>query len=291
MDETRVGEVFPVGGPVAPEYVIGRTGEIDQLLARLTARRRSATRPAHVKPEAEVVRIEVPERRDADGEVFLQLIIDRCNTISRAATSRRVLRAARPAIESALRSAGVPLNLEELGAEPAQAATREILSLPLALAEQLGRPVIFFMDELQRAVDYTDGAEILQALVDTYSGVSDVVMLVDGSDERVLERMRGAPIQFDKLCDRLPIGPHIPKTVWREALPERFARLSMTITADALAAIVEFGAERPYDTMAAAQGAALAARRINIGSDRAEVGAFEADQGIASARRRLAEDV
>ena len=43
--------------------------------------------------------------------------------------------------------------------------------------------------------------------------------------------------------------------------------------------------------MAAAQGAALAARRINIGSDRAEVGAFEADQGIASARRRLAEDV
>ena len=160
MDQARVGEVFPVGGPVSPEYVVGRTGEIDQLLARLTEsihtivsgeRRIGKTTIcnaacARVKPEAEVVRIEVPERRDADGGVFLQLIIDRCNTISRAATSRRVLRAARPAIESALRSAGVPLNLEELGAEPAQAATREILSLPFALAEQLGRPVIFFME-------------------------------------------------------------------------------------------------------------------------------------------------
>src|SRR2546425_11770965 len=47
-----------------------------------------------------------------------------------------------------------------------------------------------------------------------------------------------------------------------------------TFTGDPLAAIVEFGAERPYDTMAAAQGAALAARRINIGSDQAEAGAF-----------------
>ena len=84
MDQARVGGVFPVGGPVSPEYVVGRTGEIDQLLARLTEsihtivsgeRRIGKTTIcnaacARVKPEAEVVRIEVPERRDADGEVF-----------------------------------------------------------------------------------------------------------------------------------------------------------------------------------------------------------------------------
>ena len=65
----------------------------------------------------------------------------------------------------------------------------------------------------------------------------------------------------------------------------------MAIDSEALEAIVEFGAERPYATMAAAQGAALAARRISAGSDRANVGAFEADQGIEFARRRLADDV
>jgi hypothetical protein len=65
----------------------------------------------------------------------------------------------------------------------------------------------------------------------------------------------------------------------------------MAIDSEALEAIVEFGAERPNATMAAAQGAALAARRISAGSDRANVGAFECDQGIEFARRRLADDV
>ena len=65
----------------------------------------------------------------------------------------------------------------------------------------------------------------------------------------------------------------------------------MSIAPDALEAIVEFGVERPYATMAAAQGAALAARRINAGDAHASVGAFEADQGIEFAKRRLADDV
>lgn len=103
--------------------------------------------------------------------------------------------------------------------------------------------------------------------------------------------MRGAPIQFDKLCTRLEISSSIPKQVWREALPGRFEQLSMAIESDAIDSIVDFGAERPYATMAAAQGAALTTRRINAGSDRATVGAFEADQGIEFARRRLADDV
>ena len=48
--------------------------------------------------------------------------------------------------------------------------------------------------------------------------------------------------------------------------------------------IIEFGAERPFETMAAAQGAALAARRINAGRPQAEIGMFEADQGIEFAK-------
>ena len=306
MSNPKIGHVLPVGGPVPPDYVIGRSGEIDQLVTRLSEsihtmasgeRKIGKTTIcdaacARVKPELEIVRIEVPERKDADARVLLQSIIDRCNTVSRASATRKVLRAARPTIEVALASAGIPLNLDELGAEPAPATAREILALPRTLGDQLGRPVVFFLDEIQRAVDYTDGEEMLEALVDLYSGGrGDVVVLVDGSDDRLLNEMRGAPIQFDKLCARLEISSSIPKQAWREALPGRFDQLSMTLDPDALDAIVEFGAERPYATMAAAQGAALAARRINAGSDRATVGAFEADQGIEFARRRLADDV
>lgn len=305
MSDPKIGHVLPVGGPVPPDYVIGRTGEIDQLVTRLSEsvhtmasgeRRIGKTTIcgaacARLRPQLETVRIEVPERRDADARVLLQLIIDRCNTISHAAATRKLLRAARPAIETVLGSAGIPLNLDELGAEPATSTAREILALPRTLADELGRPVVFFLDELQRAVDYTDGEEIIQALVDLYSGGGDVVVLVDGSDDRLLDRMRGAPIQIDKLCDRLAISLSIPKQVWREALPGRFDQLSMTIDPEALEAIVEFGGERPYATMAAAQGAALAARRISVGADDATVGAFEADQGIDFARRRLADDV
>jgi hypothetical protein len=304
--QPRIGHVLPVGGPVPPEYVIGRTGEIDQLLTRLTEsvhtmasgeRRIGKTTIcdavcARLRSDFEIVRIEVPERKDADAGVFLQQIIDRCNTISRAAaTARRALRVAQPTIENALRAVGIPLNLNEIGAKPAPLATRQILSLPRTLATQLDKPVVFFLDELQRAVDYTDGAELLEALVDIYSAVSDVVVLIDGSNERVLERMRGAPIQFDKLCSRVAISPLIPKTVWRQALPERFERLSLTTTSEALEVIIEFGAERPFETMAAAQGAALAARRINAGKPKAEIGMFEADQGIEFARRRVADDI
>ncbi len=305
MRAPKIGHVLPVGGPVPPDYVIGRTGEIDQLVTRLSEsvhtmasgeRRIGKTTIcgaacARLRPQLETVRIEVPERRDADARVLLQLIIDRCNTISHAAAARRLLRAARPAIETVLGSAGIPLNLDELGAEPAASTAREILALPRTLADELGKPVVFFLDELQRAVDYTDGAEILEELVDLYSGGADVVVLVDGSDDRLLDRMRGAPIQFDKLCDRLPISSSIPKQVWRDALPGRFEQLSMTIDPEALETIVEFGAQRPYATMAAAQGAALAARRINVGNEHATVGMFEADQGIEFAKRRLADDV
>jgi hypothetical protein len=306
MSDPKIGHVLPVGGPVPPDYVIGRSGEIDHLVTRLSEsvhtmasgeRKIGKTTVcdaacARVKPELEIVRIEVPERRDADARVLLQSIIDRCNTVSHASATSRLLRAARPTIESALASAGIPLNLDELGAEPAPATAREILALPGTLADQLGRPVVFFLDEIQRAVDYTDGEEMLQALVDLYSGGrSDVVVLVDGSDDRLLDQMRGAPIQFDKLCDRLAISSSIPKQIWRDALPGRFDQLSMTIDPEALDAIVEFGAERPYATMAAAQGAALAARRINIGKDDVTVGMYEADQGIEFARRRLADDV
>jgi hypothetical protein len=284
---------------VPPELVIGRSGDIDEIARRLreaihtmlTGDRRigkttvcDAACGRVQRGGMVVVEVEVPERPDATA--LLQLVVDRCSRISLAATGRRVLRVARPLIEKVLRDQGIPLDLSQLDAEPGALPTRTILSLPARLAEETGKPVVFFLDELQRAVDYGDGEQLLGDLVDLYSGASDVVVLVDGSMERALEGMLGAPVQFGKLCDRLPLEPRIPVYTWREGLPERFRRAGLELQSEALEALVDFGDGRPYATMAAARYAALNARKL--GSE--TVGTFEAEEGVAEARRHLEED-
>ncbi len=231
-----------------------------------------------------VVKVEVPERPDA-GEL-LQLVVDRCSRISLASKTRRLTRVARPLIEDVLTAAGIPLDLSDLAAEPGAMPTRDILSLPRALAEPSNGPVVLFLDELQRVVDYADGEQVLGDLVDLYSGVTDVVLLVDGSDERSVEGMLGPPAQFGKLADRFPLESRIPPRVWRESLGERFAQAALMLSPEALEALVAFGDGRPYATMTAARYAALNARKLGDET----VGPFEAAEGIAEARRHLEED-
>jgi len=230
------------------------------------------------------VKVEVPERPDA--RELLQLLVDRCNRVSLVSKARRLTRAARPLIEDVLGEAGIPLDLSEFAAEPGALPTRDILSLPRALAEPSGQPVVLFLDELQRVVDYADGEQILGDLVDLYSGATDVAVLVDGSDERSMEGMLGAPAQFGKLADRLPLEPRIPPRVWRESLGERFAQATLKLSDEALEALVTFGDGRPYATMTAARYAALNARKLGGEA----VGMFEAEEGIAEARRHLEDD-
>ncbi len=282
-----------------PEFVIGRTGDIDELERRLreaihtmlTGDRRigkttvcDAACDRVQRAGMVVVEAEVPERPDATA--LLRLIVDRCSRISLATRERRALRVARPLIDKALRDQGIPLDLSELAAEPGVLPTRAILALPSRLAQETGEPVIFFLDELQRAVDYADGEQILGDLVDLYSGSTDVVVLVDGSRERALEGMLGAPVQFGKLCDRLSLEPTIPGRIWRDGLPDRFRKAGLEIQAESLEALVSFGEGRPYATMLAVRYAALNARKL--GSE--AVGAFEAEEGVAEARRHLEED-
>lgn len=211
MDD-RIGHLFPAGGPVPADLVIGRTGDIEEIVRRsreaihtmLTGPRRigkttvCAAACEQLRQDGTVVvDIEVPERTDAKD--LLQLVVDRCNRISRSAATRGLLRVALPLIEKSLADQGIPLDLGQLAARPGPLPTRKILSLPLALAEERDRPVVLFLDELQRAADYADGEQLLGDLVDLYSANTKVVVLVDGSDERALDGMLGAPAQFGKL--------------------------------------------------------------------------------------------
>lgn len=298
MTDDRIGRLFPAGGPVPPDLVIGRTGDIEELHRRVAEgihtlltgdRRIGKTTVCNAVCErirangSTVVQIEVPE--SADGIALLQLVVDRFSRISLAARARRTFRSVQPLIETVLRESGIPLDLSQLDVATASTA-RAIFSLPARLVEETGKPVVFYLDELQRAVDYADGAQILLDLVDLYGGNAGVVVLVDGSSERALDGMMGAPIQFGKLVDRMPLAPEISAGAWREGLPRRFEQAGLSLDPDGLEALVAFGEGRPYATMTAARYAALNARKLGSG----KVERFEVKEGIAEARRHLAED-
>jgi hypothetical protein len=149
MTDDRIGRLFPAGGPVPADLVIGRTGDIEEIMCRsreaihtmLTGPRRigkttvCAAACEQLRQDGTVVvDIEVPERTDAKD--LLQLLVDRCNRISRSAATRGLLRVALPLIEQTLADQGIPLDLGQLATAPGSLPTRKILDLPLALAEE-----------------------------------------------------------------------------------------------------------------------------------------------------------
>ena len=94
MDEPYepIGTLFPLGGPVPPDLIIGRRGEIDEIGGRLRegmstmlagARRIGKTTVCAAVCEqlgsegTLVIEVDVPER--GDSRALLQLIIDACS--------------------------------------------------------------------------------------------------------------------------------------------------------------------------------------------------------------------
>lgn len=228
--------------------------------------------------------IEVPERTDSGA--LLQLMVDRATRISLVDEASTLARTFRPMVEKFLRDQGIPLDLSSLDHPPGTAEARSILSLPLELTRQRRKPMILFLDELQRAVGYADGKEILLDLVDLYSASPDVVLLVDGSDERTLDGMLGEPLHFGKLVDRQSLDPRIPLTTWRDPLRERFAAAGLELPSAQEERLLEWSGGAVYPTMAAARFTALSARKTNSKT----IADFDLDMGLDEARRHLADD-
>lgn len=300
MDQDlRIGYLFPAGGPVPRELVIGRMDVIGELERRISegihtllsgARRIGKTTVCNAACErleeggAIVIKIEVPESTIAEALVLA--VADTARQQSTVELGRRLFKAAEPLFDKLLGELGLPLDLPELEGDGSPETARRVLALPLKIARATERPVVFYLDELQRVIDYEDGARLLGDLVDLYSGQAEAVLLVDGSEERVLERIMVPPVGFGKLVDRLPLAEEIPLRHWRESLPGRFRQARLELKTDALGILSSFGDGRPYATMTAARCAALNARRLGSES----VGVFEMQEGIAEARRHLAED-
>jgi hypothetical protein len=231
-----------------------------------------------------VIELEAPEQSSAEG--VCQLIIDRAARLDLQRLSRGLLKAAVPTIQKLLEEQSVPLDLSQFGADVPDATRRAALELPLAIARQQRRKVVLFLDELQRAVDYADGVGLVHDLVDLYSGNQDVVVLVDGSDDRTIERLMGPPYDLARLAQRVALPPTIPADQWRRPLRERFERAKLTISDEHLDRILDFGEGRPYDTMVACLYVSLTTRRL--GSE--AIDAFALEKGLEEARARLDAD-
>jgi hypothetical protein len=231
-----------------------------------------------------VVEVEAPEQSSAEG--MCQLIIDRAARLDLERISRGMLKTAVPTIQKLLAEQGVPLDLSRFGADVPDATRRAALELPLAIARQQQCKVVFFIDELQRAVDYADGVGLIHDLVDLYAGNEDVAVLVDGSDARTIEQLMGPPYDLARLGQRVPLSPTIPADQWLAPLRERFERAVLAISDAHLNRILEFGEGRPYDTMAGCLYVGLNVRRL--GGE--EVDDFALERGLEEARARLDED-
>lgn len=294
-----IGSLFPLGGPVPSDLIIGRRGEIDEIGGRLQegmstmlsgVRRIGKTTVCAAVCErlksqgALVIEVDVPER--PDSRALLQLIIDACSRVSLAHAGRAALRFARPTIEKLLPENGVPLDLSMLAREPHELPARTVLSLPAELARREGKRALLFLDELQRVVDYADGETVLRDLIDLYGASKDAVVLVDGSNERALNGMFGEPVHFGKLVNRIELDARIPLTSWREPLTERFSRAGLLLEDAGREELLKWSEGRPYATMAAARYTAQSARRTGSGT----ATEFDVQMGIDEAERHLRDD-
>jgi hypothetical protein len=295
-----LGHLFPAGGRVAPEQMIGREGDVADLVERLREfahlvlsgpRRAGKTSVCGAACAALrddhnflVIEVEVPEQSSAEG--VCQLVIDRAARLDLKRISQGMLKAAVPAVQSFLAQQGIPLDLSDLGGAVPDATRRRVLELPLAIASQHDCKVALFLDELQRAVDYSDGVGLIRDLVDIYAGNPDVVLLVDGSNERTIEQMMGAPYSLARLGQRLALAPTIPVDQWRAPLRGRFEHAGLSISEDRLERILKFGEERPYDTMVGCLLVGQNARRVQSDA----VDDFVLSKGLEEARARLDED-
>jgi AAA+ ATPase superfamily predicted ATPase len=231
-----------------------------------------------------VIELETSEQSSAEG--LCQLMIDRCSRLDLDQITKGLLRKAVPTVQKLLDENAIPLDLSGFGAEIPDATRRAALSLPAAIAERQQQKVVLFIDELQRAVNYADGVGLIHDLLDIYCGQSNVVLLIDGSDERTIETLMRSPFDLARLGQRIELSPTIPADQWRAPLRSRFQRAQLDIDEDSLEQIIAFGEDKPYDTMAACLYVGLNARR----TESETVDDFVLQRGLGEARARLEED-
>lgn len=280
--------LFPTDAPVPLARMIGRGGDVEELVLQLSAgahrvvaapRRtgKSSVCEAAVSLLAEQGFYTVPVSlfKCTNAATLAEEIAQK--TLANRTPMRRLLTKVRQTGTDVLRGAALTLAMRaqtdlgegvELAIRPGHAARdperalRTALELPQRIATHDDKRLVLFIDELQEIADgtaYGDPEGVMKFLRETLHESDRVTALFAGSVEHMMRELFASRHRaFYGLGAFMELTP-ISASEWCEGLAERFAEDGCQAQEDALERIVELGARHPRTVMLIAQQTHLAA--------------------------------
>jgi hypothetical protein len=290
MQRISSATLFPTEAPLAPEEMIGRDADVQELVGQLSNGVHRIVAAPRRTGKSSVCRAAVAQLRERgfySASISLFTLTDTAaltrglaqETLANRGALHKLIQRSRAAAGLVLRGAGLTLVLKvkgELGEAVELAFDRTAsarlapveaivtaLELPQRIAERDDRPFVLFIDELQELAapraPYGDVDALLGAMREALHDSPRVTCLFAGSIEHLMREMftsaRRPMAGFGGFHELEPIG----EEQWRAGLAERFERDRCTATDDALARILAVGEGHPRATMLVAQQTHVAA--------------------------------
>lgn len=291
-------ELFPSDAPVPLGRMIGRRGDVDQLVLQLSggahrilAAPRRTGKSSVCEAAVGVLRaqgfytVPVSLYRYTNSATLAEALAQ--EALANRGPMHKLIERIREAGAAALRGAALTLAMKaqadlgdavELAVRPGRAASdperalRTALDLPQRIALRDGKRLILFVDELQEIAGggYGDPDGLMRFMREALHRSDLVTALFAGSLEHMMRELftnRHRPFYgFGGFMELTPIAA----SEWLEGLERRFAEDERVVARDALERIVELGQLHPRTTMLIAQQTHLASieadtRSIDLG--------------------------
>ncbi|HEY7934591.1 MAG TPA: ATP-binding protein [Solirubrobacteraceae bacterium] len=281
-------DLFPSDAPVPLDRMIGRRGDVDQLVLQLSggahrilAAPRRTGKSSVCEAAIGVLRakhfytVSVSLFKYTDAATLAEAIAQ--ETLANRGPMHKLIEKIRETGAAVAKGAELALAMKtqadlgdavELAIHPGysardpEQALRMALELPQRIAERDGKRLILFIDELQEIADsggaYGDPDGLMGFMRETLHGSELVTALFAGSMEHMMRDLftnrQRAFYGFGGFMELTPILAG----EWRAGLLERFAEDDCTVEENALDRVIELGVLRPRAIMLIAQQAHLA---------------------------------
>lgn len=310
MHRIASATLFPTEAPLAPDEMIGRGADVQELVAQLSnGVHRIVTAPRRTG-KSSVCRAAVAALRDRglySASISLFVLTDSAaltrglaqEALANRSALHKLIQRSRDAAQFVLRGAGLTLVLKvkgELGEAVELAFDRAAgarlspveafaaaLELPQRIAERDDRRFVLFIDEMQELAapraSYGEVDALLGAMREVLHDSPRVTCLFAGSIEHLMREIftsaRRPMAGFGGFHELEPIG----EGEWHTGLTRRFERDGCTVSEDALARIFVAGEGHPRSTMLIAQQTHVAAVEEGVHA----IGATLAERGYRAA--------
>jgi hypothetical protein len=293
-------DLFPSDAPVPLDRMIGRRGDVDQLVLQLSGGAHRVVAAPRRTGKSSVCEAAVGVLR-AKGLYVVSVSLFRCTnaatlaeaiaqeTLANRGPMHKVIEKVRETGSAVARGAALTLAMKaqadfgdavELAIRPGHSARdperalRLALELPQRIAERDGKRLVLFMDELQEIADgggaYGDPDGLMRFMRETLHNSERVTALFAGSVEHMMRDLfssrQRAFYGFGGFMELTPIRAD----EWRSGLRGRFAEDNCRADANTLDRMIELGELHPRAIMLIAQQAHLASieadtRTIDLG--------------------------